>query len=164
MLLSTAWLRSRLAITVGLLGFLLLIGLRLIIGERSYFETGPRAWLDVAFAVTLTTVVLGLAGGAGQRIARQLNLSDLSSLELAVFGIPVGLGLIAYGVFALALLGWLQPWVIAAWLILIGLWVRHDLLTVIRGIPGGWLRGSTTGTGSCAGSGSACSWLVRFWR
>lgn len=86
--------------------------------ERTLTATGWRASADAFFALGLLALVLAVAAGAGIRALRRFRL-DLPPLELAVFGVPLGLGIMAYGVLALGLLGWLNAPALASWLIVL---------------------------------------------
>jgi len=117
---------------------LLLGTVRWLFPERSIAYTGPRALLDVGFALGLLALVLLLAGGLGRKVQRKFKIEGLTRLEQVVFGLPIGLGMIAYGVLALSLAGLLQPWAILLWLILVTIWswrewreIRNKKSTVI---------------------------------
>lgn len=100
------------------MGLMLLLSVRLILGERPVNDTGPRAWLDAVFALSLLFLALLIAAGWGYLILRGIKLSGLTPLEVATFSIVIGLGVIAYGVLALGLIGWLTAPAISLWLIL----------------------------------------------
>jgi len=97
---------------------LILLVERLLFPERALTATGGRAWLDAFFALGLLLTVLVAAAGTGIRVLRRLQLK-LSPLETAVFGVPLGLGIAAYGVLALGLLGGLNAPVLAGWLVVL---------------------------------------------
>jgi hypothetical protein len=118
---------------------LILVTVRWLFPERSVVYTGPRALLDVGFALGLLAIVLLLAGGLGWKVQRKLKLEGLTHLEQVVFGLPIGLGIIAYGVLALSLAGLLQPWAILLWLILITIWSWREWGEIVGNIPE-WLR------------------------
>jgi hypothetical protein len=118
---------------------ILLAGLRWLVPERPVEYTGPRALLDVGFALGLLGLTLLLAGGVGRKVQRQLKLQGLTRLEQAIFGLPIGLGIIAYGVLAISLAGLLQPVPILLWLILAGIWSWREWSEVANNIPK-WLK------------------------
>lgn len=115
---------------------LLLGGIRWLFPERPLDYVGPRALLDMGFALGLLGLVLLVAGGLGRKVQRWLKLDGLTSLELAVFGLPIGLGILAYGVLALGLVGLLRPWAILLWLVLIGLWSWQEWIGILKGLQG----------------------------
>ena len=124
------------AAVVGLV--ILLAGTRWIFPERSMGYIGPRALLDAAFALGLLGLVLLLAGGLGRKVLRWLGHRELTALEEAVFALPLGLGIMAYGVLALGLLGWLEPWAILLWLALVGVFTWREWSDLANQFPG-WL-------------------------
>jgi hypothetical protein len=121
--------------------------LRWLVPERSPTDTGPRALLDAFFAVGLMALVALLAYAIGRRILRALNLVELPRLERGVFGLPVGLGVIAYGVLALGLAGLLHRWTIIAWLAVLIAVTWRDTKEIVAGVwawlpnqPAAWRR------------------------
>jgi hypothetical protein len=118
---------------------LILGTVRWLFPERSITYTGPRALLDIGFALGLLALVLLLSGGLGWKVQRKLKLEGLMHLERVVFGLPIGLGIIAYGVLALSLAGLLQPWAILLWLILVTIWSWREWSEIAGNIPE-WLR------------------------
>lgn len=116
-----------------------LAGLRLIWPERGLTVSGPRAVADAAFAVGLAGLALWLAGAWARKVGGRLRQDGLSPLERALFGVPLGLGLLAYGVLALGLVGWLRPWTVAGWLGLAGSLVWRELGEIAAVLPA-WLR------------------------
>lgn len=118
---------------------LILVTVRWLFPERSIAYTGPRALLDVGFALGLLALVLLLAGGLGWKVQRELKIEGLTRLEQAVFGLPIGLGIIAYGALALSLAGLLRPWAILLWLILVSIWSWREWSEIADNIPE-WLK------------------------
>jgi hypothetical protein len=120
----------------------LLLGLiRWYFPERSLMLTGPRALLDAGFALGLLGAVLLLTGGLGSKALQWLKVDGLTGCERILFGLPIGLGILAYGVLALGLAGLLRSWTVLIWLVALSLWTwREWSEIVIRTI--GWLRGS----------------------
>ena len=114
---------------------LLLGGIRWLCPERPMNYTGQRAILDAGFALGLLWLILLLAGGLGRKVQRWLKLEGLSHLEQAIFGIPLGLGVLAYGVLALGLVGLLQPWAILLWLVAAGVWAWQEWTEVVEQLP-----------------------------
>jgi Dolichyl-phosphate-mannose-protein mannosyltransferase len=118
------------SVVIGLLALLLGLG-RWLIPERPLEATGPHALLDVGFALGLLGLVLLLAGGVGQKALRWLRLDNLTQLEQVVFGLPIGLGILAYVVLALGLLGLLRPGVILLWLVTAGVWAWREWSDIV---------------------------------
>jgi hypothetical protein len=114
---------------------LLLGGARWLLPERPMDYIGPLAILDAAFAVGLLSWVLLLAGGLGWKVQRWLRLEPLTRLEQVAFAVPVGMGILAYGVLALGLTGLLCPWAILMWLIVATAWAWPEWSDVIQGFP-----------------------------
>jgi hypothetical protein len=99
---------------------------RLIFPERPMDHVGPRALLDGGFALGLLCLVVLLAGSLGWKVQRWLRLGGLTRLERAVFALPIGLGILAYGVLALGFVGVLRPWALLLWLAAVGCWTRRE--------------------------------------
>ena len=98
---------------------LLIVGLatwRLFLPERSLQAGGPRAIADAVFAIGLLVMVLCTARGLGRLTLRRLAVGEVDPLFGVVLAIAIGLGLIAYGVLALGLVGLLNPWAIFGWI------------------------------------------------
>jgi hypothetical protein len=113
----------------------LLILFRWFFPERPIGYTGPRALLDAGFALALLAVILFLSVGLGRKVERWLKLEDLTFLEQVVFGLPIGLGALAYGVMTLGLIGLLQPWVILLYLVIVGIWAHQEWSEVSTRLP-----------------------------
>ena len=101
---------------------LALIATRWLMPERPSTYTGPRALVDTLFALGLLALILLLSGCLGGSVLRHLRLRDLTRLEQAIFAVPVGLGILAYGVLALGLVGLLRPGPILVWLAAVAVW------------------------------------------
>lgn len=115
------------------ISIILLIGLRTVYAERLPDYVGPRAVIDSLFAIILVALMLLIALGAGMRLQRMLGVNDvLRPGEQILFGIPLGLGVIAYGAYALGLAKLLQPIAILLWLLLVGLFSLTDLSRLWR--------------------------------
>ncbi|MFC1975342.1 ArnT family glycosyltransferase [Chloroflexota bacterium] len=123
-------------VSVGLVG--LLIVFRWLFPERPMDYIGPRAFLDSTFALGLLGIILLLAGGLGQKTQRWLKLEGLTHFEQAVFGLPIGLGILAYGVMALGLVGLLHSWAILLWLVAVALWTWREWGEIVNGLPTWW--------------------------
>jgi hypothetical protein len=83
----------------------LLITLRSVVPARGMTDIGSVALLDAAFSVALLGVVLAIGAGAGLALLERFSLTGLTSLERLCFGIPLGLGVLAYLELALGLAG-----------------------------------------------------------
>jgi hypothetical protein len=133
---------------VSILVLAALVGvLRWVFPERPMDYVGPRALLDAAFALGLLGLTLLVAGGIGRKVQRWLKLEGETRLEQAVFGLAIGLGVLAYGVLALGLVGSLRPWTILLWVVLAGVWALREWTQIVGALmgwvgtrPGGWRR------------------------
>lgn len=119
---------------------ILLIALRWLFPERPITYVGPQALLDSSFALGFLGIMLLLASGLGRKLLNWFKLEELTSLERALFGIALGLAVIAYGVLFLGLIGLLRPLAIFLWLLFIALWTWPEWREVADRIPG-WLQG-----------------------
>jgi len=96
--------------------------LRWQLPERPLNYTGAQALFDSFFALALLGFILLVAGGLGLKVQRRLGTTTYSTaLEQVVFGGAIGLGILAYGVLILGLVGFLTPTAILIWLILAGM-------------------------------------------
>jgi hypothetical protein len=84
--------------------------------------TGPRALTDHFFAIGLLIIVLLVSGGIGLKIIRWIRVVPSTFLETIVFVVPVGLGLFAYGIFALGLFGLLEAQYSIVWFAFLFIW------------------------------------------
>jgi hypothetical protein len=107
---------------------------RWIFPERPLDYTGPRAVLDSLFALNLLFLTTLLAIGIGLKALQKLKLDGLDYHEQVLFGLPLGIGIIAYGILALGLLGALQPWPILIWLIVLGVYSHNEWGTFLDNI------------------------------
>jgi 4-amino-4-deoxy-L-arabinose transferase-like glycosyltransferase len=124
--------RHRLKLTV-VMSIALLIGLRLVFAERHLGYVGPRAIIDSLFAIGLVAVMLLIALGAGMRFQRMLGVdAALRPLEQVLFGIPLGLGAIAGGVYVLGLAELLVPVAIVLWVLAAALFSLGELSRIER--------------------------------
>ena len=121
---SVHWRPLGLVLLTGLVGLFLL---RLGLGERPIDDLGPRALLDALFTLMLAALVVLIASSVGRRVLAALRLLDLTRLEQWAFAAPIGLGILAYGVFVLGLLGLLQAWALALWIAIAGLLTRREV-------------------------------------
>jgi hypothetical protein len=129
---------NRTKVVVGSLALLVAV-LRWFLPERPLDYTGPRALLDAIFALVLLILILLLAIGLGLKLLRKMKVDDLRSSEQILFGMPIGLGIIAYGVLVLGLVGLLQPWAILLWLIFIGILTANEWGEFASEIPT-WIK------------------------
>ncbi len=114
---------------------------RLFFPERTLTATGGRALLDAFFALGLLALVLSVAAGTGYRLLRRFSL-PLSPSEMTVFGVPLGLGIVAYGVLALGLFGWLNAAALAGWLVALMAfsWREWTRMAANLSLRAGWQR------------------------
>lgn len=125
---------------------LLLAGTRWLFPERAMTYEGPRAILDAAFALGLLGLILLLAGSLGWKVLRWLRLEDLTRLEQIAFSLPLGLGILAYGILALGLLGLLRPWAIHLWVGFVSVWTWQEWSEIASRLPR-WLARQSRGLG-----------------
>lgn len=92
--------------------------------------------LTSIYALGLLLVSTLIAIGVGWKTLNYLKLDGLEGLELYIYGQALGLGLLAYGVLLLSLLGWVNSWAILIWLVLVGIWVWREILQSIRILVG----------------------------
>ena len=114
---------------------LLLIAVRWLVPELPTNYTGPLALVEPVFALGLLALLLLLAGSLGWKALHWLALKNLSHLEQAVMALPLGLGLVAYGVLALGLAGFLHPVAILIWLLAVGVWTRQEWSLMVSALP-----------------------------
>ena len=93
-----------------------LAALRLAIPERGLEEAGPHALANSAFSIGLLLLVAYAAQGVGRILLRWLRCPPIDPLLGLVFSIAVGLGILAYGVLGLGLIGLLRPAAVFVWL------------------------------------------------
>jgi 4-amino-4-deoxy-L-arabinose transferase-like glycosyltransferase len=115
--------RKRIGIISGVVVFLFLGGLILNLQRITHAphldDLGSGSLLDSIFAIELATVILFLAAGLGSLLIKPFKLNDWTFIERTVFGLPLGLAAIAYGVFFLGLAGWIKPIHLICWLVII---------------------------------------------
>jgi hypothetical protein len=98
-----------------------------------------QALLDTFFALGLLLIVWLLAVSLGCKVQGWLRLERPDRLEKILFALPLGLGILAYGILALGLLGLLYPPVVLLWLILAGTVAWKELHELLSGLPE-WVR------------------------
>ena len=89
------------------------------------------------YALVLLVGLLWLAAGVGRMVLRRIGVVACSGLEAGLFAIVLGLGMTAYAVLALGLVGLLRAPFIAAALLALAVVAHIDLLTVARAVPTG---------------------------
>jgi hypothetical protein len=112
-----------------------LAGMRLWLPERPLDYTGPRAIVDTFFVLGLLALVLLWSGVLGWKILLWLKIDRLTNLEQWIFSLVIGMGMMAYGVFALGVVGLLKTWAILIWFIIVGLWTINEWSTLLRNLP-----------------------------
>ena len=117
---------------------LFLILFRLGFPKREMDYVGPLAIIDNIFSLGLFLLILLISGGTGKKILLTFKTNGLTTLEQIVFGIATGLGVVAYGVLILAVVGMLYSWTIFIWLSALGLWTWREWSNSILKLPG-WL-------------------------
>jgi hypothetical protein len=110
-----------------LIALLIIFGLfRYFYPERPMEYTGLRALADSFFALGLLILILLMGGGVGLKIIRWLRLTPSSYLEIIVFAVPIGLGVFAYGILALGLLGFLEAQYLILWFVVLFFWTYNE--------------------------------------
>jgi len=117
-----------------------LLAARTVLPERGLDVAGWRALYDSAFALALLCVTALIALGAGLRIMRVLLPLQGTNLEGVLFSLGLGLAIVAYGIFALGLLGLFTWWAMVGWVVTLGFWARREILAAaeqaLLGTPG----------------------------
>ncbi len=106
---ALSWMRIERRVILSVVLWILLALYRYLLPERPLEYTGIRAVADLVFAISLLLGVLLVGGGVGLKIIRWLRVIPGSYLEMLAFAIPAGLGAFSYSIFALGLLGLLEP-------------------------------------------------------
>lgn len=122
------------AVLVGA-GVIVLAGVRWAFPERPMNVAGLRAWLDNGFALGLWGGLVLLGGALGRQVLARFTLPELTALERWLLALPLGWGILAYGVLALGLVGWLQPASLLLWLALAAVWTWREWSTGLGLIP-----------------------------
>jgi len=117
-----------------------LLILRNLFPERPLDYTGPRALLDAIFAIGFLGLIIILASGIGTKVLRWLNISQLSGLTKHLFSLAIGLGVLAYGVLALGLAGFLNPTAVYIWLGFAALLTWRESAEIGNRLPAWLLR------------------------
>lgn len=99
----------------------LLVSVRRITPAPHLDDLGSGSLLDSIFAITLAALILFLAAGLGSLLIKPFKLNGWTFIERTVIGLPIGLAVMAYGVFFMGLAGWIKPIHLIAWLIIIGI-------------------------------------------
>jgi hypothetical protein len=95
-------------------------------------STGSIAIFNILFAIGLLVLVVWIASALGVYVLGVLGVENLSGLEMMVFSTALGLGVLAYGIFFLGLMGLLKGEVIAGLLFFIGLATCGEMYTLLR--------------------------------
>ena len=103
--------------------------------ERPMDYVGPLAMLNALILLCLLGILLLLASGIGKKIINWLKLDGITNLEKVIFGLVVGLGVVAYGVLALGLSSLLYPWAILTWMILLCIVSFKEISEIVSHIP-----------------------------
>ena len=111
-------------VLIAAVGFLIL---RWVFPERGMTATGFRATIDSFFAIGLFTAVLLISLGLGKVTIERIVPGLLSDGEVLIYSSLLGLGLIAYQILLLGLIGVLKP-------ISIGFLLAGNAIAVRNGI------------------------------
>jgi len=103
--------------------------------EPSAEGVGSHALIGAFFSLFLLGLILILAAGLGLKLLRFFHLEDLTTLELTVFTVPIGLGVLAYGILALGLIGYLRLETLVGWLLLTAFIAHHEWQDIIQRSP-----------------------------
>lgn len=118
-----------------LIGILIFGYLRWLFPASDLEVTGWRAVWDTIFTIGLYSGFILLALASGVKILNRIKLKELRSFEKALYGLPLGMGLIAYGVLGLGLIGILSPFSIICWLLLLLVWTWKEWNELLGKIP-----------------------------
>lgn len=108
------------------------VALRALLPIRELETTGLLTLLDELFALIFLLWVSTLALTLGSACLRYLRLNLTSPLEAGIFGLAIGLGIIASGVMALGMVGILSKETIMIWLFLLGILAWPEFKTVFE--------------------------------
>jgi len=118
-----------------------------ILPTRGLNVTGPLAILDSTFTLLLLLEVLLLAYVIGLKCLNKIAHLEITKFEILIFSLTIGMGILAYGVFFLALVGWLKLIAISLLIIIAISWTWRELKEtieqipiLIREIPGCWKK------------------------
>jgi hypothetical protein len=86
-----------------------------------------------ALDLLVTTVIITLAIGAGVTLLQRARLDPGDSLERLIFGWPVGLAVLSYGMLAFGLIGQLRPWAVGVIIAALAVLALPTFLRAARG-------------------------------
>jgi 4-amino-4-deoxy-L-arabinose transferase-like glycosyltransferase len=109
---------------------LLFVIWRNIAPERSTYETGPRAILDLCFAIIFTLTLTIICTGIGHGILLLLKTEGWSLGENIVFSFAVGAGIVGMTIFLVGASIGLQPGILLFTLIACGIFAAPGLLSL----------------------------------
>ena len=119
-----------------ILGFLwmafVFASLYLVQQQRPFGAENLRAVGSLLLDLAVAAAILFAAASTGHQVCRRLGVLREGEGERLVWATGVGLGVVAFGVLALGLVGWLAPWAIAVWLALLTVVSLPDALAVGR--------------------------------
>ena len=84
--------------------------------------------------ILISLLIMLTAAGFGRKLLNLLRVKTDSSVESSILGMGLGLGVLAYLVLAVGLLGWLYWWVPAAVLILIAVFSFGEMINLAEEI------------------------------
>jgi len=85
----------------------------------------------------VSILIAAVATGFGRKLMGLMRAKCESPVENSIFGMGIGLGILAYLILGIGLVGWLYPWVPAAVLGLIAIVSFGEIVSVIREVGGG---------------------------
>lgn len=102
-------------------------------------QPNPLALAERAFAVAATVALVLLAEALGLRLIRLIRIAPQDPGGQYLLAAATGLGVLAYSVLALGLIGWLSLPVVLVGLAVLALWLRGEIKEIISQ-SAGWVR------------------------
>ena len=99
----------------------------------------PQIFANILRSCAITglwIILIFLAYAPGRKILRFLQVNDINRIERGLFSLSIGLGLISFGIFLLGLAGLFKPIFMFAWISILAIWSREELLSSLRNTPG----------------------------
>jgi hypothetical protein len=103
--------------------------------QRPLGAENVRAIASLLGSVATAAAILIAAASVGHGICRRLGILTERVWEGLAWSAGIGLGVVANGVLALGLIGWLAPWAIAIWLAVLVALSLPDAAVMVRLLP-----------------------------
>jgi len=100
--------------------------------QRPLGAENVRAIASLLGSVATAAAILIASASVGHGICRRLGILTEGVWERLAWSTGIGLGVVAYGVLALGLIGWLAPWAMAIWLALLVVLSLPDAAVMVR--------------------------------